>query len=74
MKGSLQVVFGKSDGEESQTAVQRKAKEETSLKLSQMQYLVTDQDYDCDIYICDIKRFKPRQIEPEKAGLQKYYL
>ena len=60
MKGSLQVVFGKSDGEESQTAARREAREETGLKLPQMQYLVTDQDYDCDIYICDIERFKLR--------------
>ena len=38
-----------------------------------MQYLVTDQDYDCDIYICDIERFKPRRIEPDKAGSWKHY-
>ncbi len=38
-----------------------------------MQYLVTDRDYDCDIYICDIERFKPRRIEPEKAGSWKHY-
>ena len=69
MKGSLQVVFGKSDGEKSQTAARREAREETSLELFQMQYLVTDQDYDCDIYICNIERFKSRRIEPEKAGL-----
>ncbi len=42
MKGSLQVVFGKSDGEELQTAARWKAREETDLKLPQMQYLVTD--------------------------------
>jgi len=60
MKGSLQVVFSKSDGEESQTVARREAREETGLELSQMQYLVTDQDYDCDIYICNIKRFKSR--------------
>jgi len=33
MKGSLQAVFGKSNGEESQTAARREAREETSLKL-----------------------------------------
>ncbi len=38
-----------------------------------MQYLVTNQDYDCDIYICNIERFKPRRIEPEKAGPWKHY-
>ncbi len=38
-----------------------------------MQYLVTDNDYDCDIYICDIERFKPRRMEPEKAGPWKHY-
>ncbi len=42
MKGSLQVVFDKSDGEESQTAARREAREETGLELFQMQYLVTD--------------------------------
>jgi len=42
MKGSLQVIFGKIDSEESQTAAKREAKEETSLKLFQMQYLVTN--------------------------------
>ncbi len=68
MKENLQVVFDKSNDEESQTATRREAREETSLELSQMQYLVTDQDYNCDIYICNIERFKPRQIEPEKAG------
>ncbi len=68
MKGSLQVVFGKSDDKESQTAAKREAREETGLELPQMQYLVTDSDYDCDIYICDIERFKLRQIESEKAG------
>ena len=68
MKESFQVVFGKSDGKESQTAARREAREETGLELSQMQYLVTDQDYDCDIYICNIERFKPRRMEPDKAG------
>jgi len=69
MKGSLQVVFGKSDGKESQTVIRREAREETSLELPQMQYLVTDQDYDCDIYICNIERFKSRRMETEKVGL-----
>ena len=67
MKGNLQVVFSKSDGKESQTAARWEAREETGLKLSQMQYLVTDRDYDCDIYICDIERFKPRHMKPNKA-------
>ncbi len=69
MKGSLQVIFGKSDGKESQVTVKREAKKETSLDLSQMQYLVTNGDYDYDIYIYDIKRFKPRCMELLKAGL-----
>jgi len=73
MKESLQVVFDKSDSKESQTAARREVREETSLELSQMQYLVTDQDYDCDIYICDIERFKLRCTEPDKAGLWKHY-
>ncbi len=49
------------------------AKEETGLELPQIQYLVTDQNYDCNFYICDIERFKPRRIEPEKAGSWKHY-
>ena len=69
MKGSLQVVFSKSDGKESQTATRRETRKETGFELFQMQYLVTDQDYDCDIYICDIERFKPRCMESDKAGL-----
>ena len=36
IKGSLQVVFGKSDDEESQTAARWEAKEETDLELPQM--------------------------------------
>src|SRR6266540_7233857 len=73
IKGSLQVVFGKSDGEESQTAARREDREKTGLELPQMQYLVTDQDYNCDIYICDIERFKSKRIEPDKAGPWKHY-
>ncbi len=73
IKGSLQVVFGKSDGEESQTATRREAREETNLELFQMQYLVTDQDYDCDIYICDIERFKSKRMKPDKVGSWKHY-
>ena len=42
MKGSLQVVFGKSDDKELQMTARREAREETGLKLSQMQYLVTN--------------------------------
>ncbi len=42
MKGSFQVVFDKSDGEESQTAARWEVREETDLELSQMQYLVID--------------------------------
>ena len=38
-----------------------------------MQYLITDSDYECDIYICDIERFKPRRTEPDKAGPWKHY-
>ncbi len=38
-----------------------------------LEYLVTDEDYDYDIYICDIKKFKPRRMEPLKAGPWKHY-
>ena len=34
MRGSLQVVFSKSNGKESQTAARREAREETDLELS----------------------------------------
>jgi len=74
MKRSLQVVFEKSDDEESQTITRREAREETGLSLPQMQYLVTDEDYDCDIYICDIEKFKSRCMELLKADLWKHYL
>ncbi len=69
MKGSLQVVFGKNDGEESWFAAKQEVREEIGFKLSQIQYLVTDENYNCDIYICDIKRFKPRCIELLKTDL-----
>ncbi len=36
MKESFQVVFGKSDGEESQIAARQEAREEIGLELSQM--------------------------------------
>ncbi len=36
MKGSLQVIFSKSDSKESQTATRRKVRKETSLELFQM--------------------------------------
>ena len=54
-------------------AARREVKEETDLELSQKQYLVTDQNYDCDIYICNIKRFKSRRMESDKASPWKHY-
>ena len=54
-------------------AVRWETREETGLELLQMQYLVTDQDYDYNLYICDIERFKSRCMEPNKAGPWKYY-
>ncbi len=74
IKGSLQVVFDKNDGEKSQFAIWKEVRKEISLKLFQMQYLIIDEDYDCDIYIYDIKRFKLRYMKPLKADLWKYYL
>ena len=59
MKGSLQVVFGKADEQESITAAKREVKEETDLSVIQLQWLVNDLKYDCDIYLCDIEKFKP---------------
>jgi len=60
MKESFQVVFGKSNNKESRFAIRRETRKEISLELPQMQYLVTDKNYDCDIYICDIEKFKSR--------------
>ncbi len=74
MRGSLQVVFEKSDGKESQVTAKWEAREETGLELFQMQYLVTDKDYNYNIYICDIERFKLRHMKPLKTGLWKHYL
>ncbi len=73
IKGSLQVVFSKSNSKELQTIAKREVREETGLELLQMQYLVTDRDYDCDIYIYDIEKFKLRCMESEKASPWKHY-
>ncbi len=69
MKGSLQVVFSKSDGEEFRCVARWEVRKKTGLELLQMQYLVIDKDYDCDIYIYDIERFKSRYTELLKVGL-----
>ncbi len=55
IKESFQVVFSKSDSKKSQFAARQ--------KVFQMQYLVIDKDYNCDIYICNIERFKPRHMK-----------
>src|SRR6266498_3966112 len=67
MKGSLQVVFRKADEQESITVVKTEVKEETDLSVTQLQWLVNDLKYDCDIYLCDIEKFKPRRSEPNKS-------
>ncbi len=54
-------------------AARKEVREETGLELSQMQYLITDRDYDYNIYICDIERFKSRYMEFEKADPWKHY-
>ncbi len=59
IKESLQVVFGKADEQKSITAVKREVKEETDLSVTQLQWLVNNLKYDCDIYLCDIEKFKP---------------
>ncbi len=69
IKESLQVVFSKNDKEKLRFTTRREVREETGLKLSQMQYLVTNKDYNCDIYIYDIKRFKSRHMEFLKINL-----
>src|SRR6266498_4664039 len=73
MKGSLQVVFGKADRQESITAAKREVKEETDLLVTQLQWLVNDPQYDCDIYLCDIEKFKLRRSEPNKASAWRHY-
>jgi len=73
MKGSLQVVFGKADKQESITAVKREVKEETDLAVTQLQWLVNDPKYDCDIYLCDIEKFKSRRSEPNKSSAWRHY-
>ncbi len=73
MKKNLQVVFDKSNSKESWFIAQQEAKEKTGLELSQIQYLVTDKNYNYDIYIYNIERFKSRYMEPLKAGSWKYY-
>ena len=73
MKGSLQVVFGKADRQESIVAVKREVKEETDLSVTQLQWLVNDPQYDCDIYLCNIEKFKPRRNEPDKLSAWRHY-
>ncbi len=68
IKKSLQIVFGKSDSKESWLAARRETREETGFELFQMQYLVINEDYDCNIYIYNIERFKLRCLESLKAG------
>jgi len=58
MKGSLQVVFRKADGQESIIAVKKEVCEKADLSVTQLQWLVNDSNYDCDIYFCDIEKFK----------------
>ena len=35
--------------------------------------MVNDSNYDCDIYLCDIKKFKPQRNKPTKANTWKHY-
>ncbi len=58
MKKSLQVVFRKAEGQESIITIKREIREKTDLSIIQLQWLVNDLQYDCDIYLCDIKKFK----------------
>src|SRR6266540_3410741 len=73
MKGSLQVVFGKADEQESIIAAKREVKEETDLLVTQLQWLVNDPQYDCDIYLCDIEKFKLRRSELNKSSAWRHY-
>ncbi len=58
MKGSLQVVFGKADEQESIVTAKKEINKETGLKVTQLQWLVNDGHYDYNIYIYNIKKFK----------------
>ncbi len=68
MKESLQVVFRKANGQESIVAAKRKVYKETKLSVMQLQWLVNDPQYDCDIYLCDIEKFKLQRNELIKAS------
>ncbi len=58
IKGSLQVVFKKADDQESIVIVKREVQKKTDISVTQLQWLVNDSNYDCDIYLCDIEKFK----------------
>ena len=59
MKESLQVVFKKADEQESIVAAKKEVCEETDLLVTQLQQLVNDNNYDYNIYLCNIEKFKP---------------
>ncbi len=59
IKRSLQVIFRKADKQEFIVVAKREVDEETELKVIQLQWLVNDGHYNCDIYIYNIKKFKP---------------
>ncbi len=58
MKESLQVIFRKADGQESIVTVKREVREKTDLSVTQLQWLINDSNYDCNIYLYDIEKFK----------------
>ncbi len=59
MKGNLQVVLGKADGQESIITAKREVREKMDFSVTKFQWLVNDNQYDYDIYLCDIEKFKP---------------
>ena len=37
----------------------REVREETDFSVTQLQWLINNNNYDYDIYLCDIEKFKP---------------
>ncbi len=73
MKESLQVVFKKVNKQESIIAAKREVKKKTEFVVMQLQWLVNDSQYNCNIYIYDIEKFKPRRNESTKARAWRHF-
>ncbi len=73
MKGLIQVPCEKIDpGETSYQAVCRETREKTGLYTAPV-YLITDKDFNCDLYITDIEERIPQWMEPSKNRPWTFY-